>query len=74
MCLAVPGKITSLEETSAEVDMQGVMIEADVSLIDDPKIGDWVIVHTGFAIQKYSEEEAAETLRLLKEIADNAAE
>ena len=67
MCLAVPGKIISLDGTTAEVDIQGVKVAADVALIEDPAVGDYVIVHTGFAVQKYSQEEAQETLRLLQE-------
>ncbi len=74
MCLAVPGKIIKLEGTTAEVDIQGVIITADVTLIEYAAVGDWVIVHTGFAVQKYSEEEAMETLRTLNEIAEKAGE
>jgi hydrogenase expression/formation protein HypC len=72
MCLAVPGKIISVKDNTASVDMQGVKTEADISLLDDVKAGDYVIIHTGFAIQKYDEEDALETLRLLKEMSDRA--
>ncbi len=74
MCLAVPGKIIELEGTTALVDIQGIKVTADVALIENAAIGDWVIVHTGFAVQKYSEEEAMETLQLLKETAERAIE
>ena len=69
MCLAVPGQIVSIEEGVAEVDIQGVTTKASLALLDDVAVGDWVIVHTGFAIQKYDEHEALEALRLFKEIA-----
>ena len=72
MCLAVPGKVVSIQDNMATVDMQGVRTEADISLLDDLKVGQYVIIHTGFAIQKYDEEDALETLRLFKEIADRA--
>ena len=61
-----------IQENTATVDMQGVKTEADISLLDDVKVGDYVIIHTGFAIQKYQEEDALETLRLLKEMLDSA--
>jgi len=72
MCLAVPAEIIEINGPAAVVDIQGVRTDADISLLDDIKIGDYVMVHTGFAIQKYDKEEARETLRLLKEISDRA--
>lgn len=69
MCLAVPAKIISLEGNTAQVDVQGVITSADVTLIDNPQVGDYVMVHTGFAIQKYDEQEALENLALLAEAA-----
>ena len=72
MCLAVPGKVVSIQDNMACVDIQGVKTEADISLLDDVKVGEYVIIHTGFAIQKYDEEDALETLRLLKEISERA--
>jgi hydrogenase expression/formation protein HypC len=62
----------SIDDDMAEVDINGVKTRANTSLLDDVNIGDWVIVHTGFAIQKYDEEEALETLRMLKEAAERA--
>lgn len=72
MCLAVPAEVIEINGPAAIVDIQGVRTEADISLLDDVKIGDYVMVHTGFAIQKYDEEEALETLRLLREISKRA--
>jgi hydrogenase expression/formation protein HypC len=72
MCLAVPGLITALDGATAQVDVRGVIVTVNVSLIDDPGIGDYVMVHTGFAIQKYDEAEAIENLRLIEEAARRA--
>jgi len=70
MCLAVPGRILELRGSTAVVDVGGVRTEADVSLLDDVRVGDYVMVHTGFAIQKYDRREAEETLRLIREMVD----
>jgi len=67
MCLAVPGKIVSITDTTAVVDFGGVQRETNVSLVD-AKPGDYVIVHAGFAIQIVDEEEAKETLKLWEEL------
>ena len=62
MCLAVPAKIESILGETGQVSVGGNRIKADLSLIEDPKVGDYVLVHAGFAIAKYSPEEAAESL------------
>jgi hydrogenase expression/formation protein HypC len=62
MCLAVPAKIETITGETAEVSIGGNRIKADLSLIEDPKVGEYVLVHAGFAIAKYSPEEAAESL------------
>ena len=67
MCLAVPGKIVSINGQNALIDFGGVQREANVSLIE-PKVGDYVIVHAGFAIQVVDEEEAKETIKLWEEL------
>ena len=66
MCLAVPAQLlrVSPDGMSAEADF-GVRKEVDVSLIDAPKEGDWVIVHVGFALSRIDEKEAQETLAIL---------
>lgn len=74
MCLAVPAKVTSINGPTATVDVMGNATTADISLLEDVKIGDYVLVHVGFAIQKYDEEEARITLDLLKELAEKMAE
>ncbi|MFA5162683.1 MAG: HypC/HybG/HupF family hydrogenase formation chaperone [Elusimicrobiales bacterium] len=68
MCLAVPGKIVRLDGAGAEVDFGGVTRHASVDLVPDAKPGDYVIVHAGYAIQILPQDDARETLRLLKEV------
>ena len=70
MCLGVPAKILETGEGAAVVELGGVRREISVMLVDDVSVGEWVIVHAGFAIEKLSEEEAAATLALFREIVD----
>jgi hydrogenase expression/formation protein HypC len=70
MCLAIPSKITRIENNMATIDVDGVQRGASLLLLEDAKIGDYVIVHAGFAIQKIDEQAAMETLALLREAAD----
>ena len=70
MCLAIPGKVISIEGTEGVVDFGGVKQKTRIDLIKDLKVGDYVIVHTGFAIEKLEEEDALETLRLWEELAE----
>ena len=70
MCLGIPAKILERNESAAVVELGGVRREISVMLIDDVSVGEWVIVHAGFAIEKLSEEEAEQTLSLFREIAD----
>jgi len=70
MCLAVPAKVIKIEGTTALVDMMGNQTQADISVLEGVKIGDYVMVHAGFAIQKYDEEEARESLKLIREMID----
>lgn len=68
MCLAVPGKITSLKGSSAEVNFNGVSRAVSLDLVPAAKRGDYVLVHAGFAIQVLEPKEAEETLKLFEEI------
>ena len=72
MCLGIPAKILETGDGTAVVELGGVRREISVMLVDDVSAGEWVIVHAGFAIEKLSEEEAAQTLALFREIADSA--
>ena len=69
MCLAIPSKITHVENDMATIDVDGVRREASLLLLEDVQVGDYVIVHAGFAIHKIDEEAAMETLNLLREAA-----
>jgi len=68
MCLAVPSKIIEMNNGVARVDVDGVVREASLMLLDDAKIGDYVIVHAGFAISKVDEEAALQTLEDMRTI------
>ena len=69
MCLAIPSKITRIENEMATIDVDGVQRSASLMLLEDAAVGDYVIVHAGFAIKKLDEAAAMETIRLLKEAA-----
>ena len=74
MCLAIPAKVMSVKDDEARVDFgEGVLREVNVTLVD-AKVGDYVLVHAGYAIQVLSEEEALETLRLWNEVLEAEAE
>jgi len=69
MCLAVPAKITRLEDSGqGTVDYMGSEVKANFSLVPKARLGDWVIIHAGFVISLLDEEEARETLQLFKEM------
>jgi hydrogenase expression/formation protein HypC len=71
MCLAIPGKIIDIvdeENQIAKVEVGGVRRNVNTGLLDDVKIGDYVLIHVGFAMSKVDEKEAQETLRLLQEL------
>ncbi len=68
MCLAVPSKIVEINDTVARVDVDGVIRETCIMLLDDVKIGDYVIVHAGFAINKIDEAAALQTLEDMRSI------
>lgn len=70
MCLAIPALITELREAElARVDMGGVSKEISLALLDDCAVGEWVIVHVGYALRKLDPMEAEKTLRLFTEAA-----
>lgn len=74
MCLAIPAKVIGIREDRAKVDFgEGVLREVNITLVN-AKIGDYVLVHAGYAIQVLDENEAQETLRLWNEILEAEAE
>lgn len=75
MCLAIPGKIESISGSdplsrTARVNFGGILKETSLSLVPDAKIGDYVIVHVGFALNKLDEEEAQKIFAYLKQMED----
>ncbi|RKZ31669.1 hypothetical protein DRQ36_01230 [bacterium] len=70
MCLAYPGKVVKIDGNDGEVDFGGFTKKVNLMLMPEIKIGDYVLVHAGFAISKTTEEDAIETLTALKEIRD----
>ncbi len=79
MCLSIPGKVVSIDETNPElkmgkVDFAGVKKEVCLQWLDDVKIGDYVLVHVGFALNKIDEQEAASTIELFRKMSEADAE
>lgn len=71
MCLAIPARVEQLiAEDSAIVNLGGVRKQVSLALLDDVAVGDYVIVHVGYALQKLDQEEAAHTLALFAEMGD----
>ena len=68
MCLAIPARVMSIKDSKAQVDFgEGVLREVNVTLVE-AKVGDYVLVHAGYAIQTMDEKDALETLSLWNEI------
>jgi len=68
MCLAIPAKVTALEEGDmAVVALEGVKKRISVALLDEIAVGDYVLIHVGYALHRLSEEEAQRTLELMAE-------
>jgi hydrogenase expression/formation protein HypC len=60
MCLAVPARIVELHNSTATISVEGALREVDVSLIDEPRLGDFVLIHAGFAIHRWERGEVEE--------------
>lgn len=69
MCLAIPALVKSIDGQQAEVEVGGVGRKVSIWLTPEVKVGDYVLLHTGYAINIIDEAEAKETLKLLEEIA-----
>ena len=74
MCLSIPAEIISIEGEMAKVRIGGTIVKASLQLLENPKIGEYVLLHSGFAIERLSKEEADETMKLLKEIGEAGEE
>ena len=75
MCLAIPGKIVELvagQNLVGTVEVTGVRRKVQLGLLEDdmPKVGDWVLIHVGFAMSKISEQDAMEQIRLLRALGE----
>ena len=70
MCLGIPAKVIQIDEhKQGKVDYLGTRVKTNFALLENIKVGDWVIVHAGFAISRLDKEEAKETFSLLREMA-----
>jgi len=74
MCLAVPARIVKIEGQNATVEVNGLTRSANVAFIESPAIGDFVLLHAGFAIRKWSAQDVDEFNRIMREVAEAAAE
>jgi len=74
MCLAIPAQITAIDDSAdaATVALGGVSKQVSLALVDDVRIGDYVLVHVGYALNKISPAEAARTLQLIAEAGESA--
>ena len=68
MCLAVPMKVLKIDGDFGDAELGGIIKEVSLTLIDDVKVGDYILVHAGYAIQKIDENEALETISFLKKL------
>jgi hydrogenase expression/formation protein HypC len=70
MCLAIPALITSIDDKEAEVEIGGISRRVSLWLTPEAKVGDYVLVHTGYAINVLDQAQAEETLDILRQIAE----
>lgn len=70
MCLAIPARVIEVKEGVGSVELAGVVREVSFMLLPDAKVGDYVLLHAGYALQKMDEAEAEETIRLLSELTE----
>ena len=68
MCLGIPAKIITIEGEFAEATINGAVIRIGIQLLENVRPGDYVLVHTGYALDKLSEEEALETLKTIRQL------
>ncbi len=68
MCWAIPARLREVDGAIGKVELEGTVREVGLQLIADARVGDYVLVHAGFAIQKVDEREAEETLKLFEQL------
>ena len=68
MCLAIPVRVTEISGDRAAVEIEGVRREVSIMLVPDIKVGEYAIIHAGFAIGKLDEREALENLQLIRDV------
>ena len=74
MCLAVPARVEQIDGSIAKVNLAGNTLQTSIDLLDDVKVGDYVLVHAGYALQKIDEEEAIKTLEIIELLGLSAEE
>lgn len=70
MCIAVPGRIIGIDKEKAQVSIMGIEEEINIMFLEDVKIGEWVLIHTGYAIGKIEEKSAQESEAFLKRLGE----
>jgi len=73
MCLSVPAKVIEIDGDAGRADVDGNVVDVNLMMVEGVSVGDYVLVHAGFAIQRYEREQALETIRLLREVFDAGA-
>ncbi|MGB6838264.1 MAG: HypC/HybG/HupF family hydrogenase formation chaperone [Dehalococcoidia bacterium] len=74
MCLAIPARLFQIEGERGLVELAGVVREVSLMLLPEARIGDYLLIHAGYALQRLDEADAQETLRLLEEVAQAGQE
>lgn len=68
MCLAVPMQVKEIKDSTAVVELEGLRREVNLGLLENVQIGEYVVIHAGFAIQKLDEQAARETIEVIREL------
>ena len=68
MCLSIPARVISIKGNEAEVSAGGAIFRAGLDMVENVKVGDYILLHVGFAIQIISDDEAEKTIRLFEEL------
>ncbi len=68
MCLSIPAKILSIQDNMAQASIGGSVVNASLDLVEDVKVGDYILIHTGFALEKISDKEAKKMQKMLDEL------